>query len=157
MPIDPDTLRIPAYQRKTAIVSKAKQKLIMTALDRKEAGLPPGSKQPLAPRRPISKTPRRIERKIERQPVDLPVRPKKIKQIGETTHYLDKINVAIIMLSKGVKIGDILLIEGPDYVFSQPIEEMQIERKDVQRAKKGSYIGLKVAYEAEVDGKVYKI
>jgi hypothetical protein len=47
-PIDPDTLKIPAYLRKTAIYNQAKQQLILTALDRKQAGLPPGSKKPTA-------------------------------------------------------------------------------------------------------------
>ena len=47
-PIDPETLKIPAYLRKTAIYSQVKQQLILTALDRKQAGLPPGSKKPTA-------------------------------------------------------------------------------------------------------------
>ncbi len=46
-PIDPETLKIPAFLRNKAIVSQSKQQLILTALDRKQAGLPPNSKQAL--------------------------------------------------------------------------------------------------------------
>ncbi len=49
---DPDQLKIPAFMRKKAIVSQAKQRLILTALDRKEAGLRPNSKKALAPVKP---------------------------------------------------------------------------------------------------------
>ncbi len=46
---DPDRLKIPAFMRNKAIVSQVKQRLILTALDRKEAGLKHNSKKALAP------------------------------------------------------------------------------------------------------------
>jgi len=168
-PIDPETLKIPAYMRKKAIVSQSRQKLLLTALDRKDAGLKPNSKRATAPKKTISKAPRAVPRTIpvaqeipapstQSPEAQLPLKPKKLMIVGEVTHYLDNIQVAIIQLSnKGAKNGDILLIEGEDYIYPQPIEEMQIERKPVKRAKKGSHIGLKVAFEAEIGGKVYKL
>ena len=79
-------------------------------------------------------------------------------QVGHTTHYMENIDVAIILLDqKGVKKGDTLLIEGDDFIATQPIEEMQIDRKPVTKAKKGSHIGLKVKFPAKVNGKVYKL
>lgn len=38
---DPETLKIPAFMRKRSISSRLKRPLILTALDRKKAGLPP--------------------------------------------------------------------------------------------------------------------
>ena len=76
---------------------------------------------------------------------------------GETTHYLDKIDVAIIMTSRALKVGDTLLIEGEECIFTQQIDEMQIDRKPVKRAKKGAHIGLKTTFEAKINGKVYKV
>lgn len=79
-------------------------------------------------------------------------------QVGDVTHYMSNIDVAIILLNqKGVKKGDILLIEGPDFIATQPIEEMQIDRKPVTKAKKGDHIGLKVKFEARINGKVFKL
>lgn len=161
-PIDEEELKVPAYLRKRGITSHARQKLLLTALDRKEAGVKPNSKRATAPlkRRQITPQPEpRAQSQPQAQPQEnLPLKPKKLMQVGETTHYIENINVAIIMLNqKGVKVGDTLLIEGEEYIFTQPIEEMQIERKPVKRAKKGAHIGLKVAFEAAVDGKVYRL
>ncbi len=84
-----------------------------------------------------------------------PSLPQKFPHAGETTHYLSNINVAIIKTTVPLKIGDVLLIQGDGYLFTQPITEMQIDRKPVKRAKKGSHIGLKVTHEAAVNGTVY--
>jgi hypothetical protein len=192
--LDPETLKIPAFRRKNAIYSRARQKLIMTALDRKEAGVSLTSTRStsskISSRTPIEKVrnaepaipivPKhsnfvRYEQPITdsslsqeiKEPENAPtmpssemlhgLKPKKIQEAGEITHFLDKISVAIIMLSKPLKEGDVLLIEGGDYLAIQPVTEMQIERKPVKRAKKGSHIGLKVKFEAKVYGKVYKL
>lgn len=168
--LDPETIKIPAYLRKKAIVSQARQKLILTALDRKEAGLSPKSKKALAPivskTRKFSPTPRHLN---ERQPVinhDYipPVTPvlqhifsKKIPPAGIVTNYLDHIQVAIIKLTAMLKSGDIIIIAGEDYIFIQTVEEMQLDRKPLQKAKKGSHIGLKVNHPASIKSNIYKI
>ena len=54
LPRDPDTLRIPAFMRTKALSRKLKKKLPMTALDRKEAGLPPPGLEPARKRRTTS-------------------------------------------------------------------------------------------------------
>lgn len=41
LPTDPETLKIPAFMRKRSLASRQKRPLILTALDRKRAGLPP--------------------------------------------------------------------------------------------------------------------
>ena len=73
------------------------------------------------------------------------------------THYLGNINVAIIKLTVPLKVGDTIIMEGDEYLFVQPVTEMQIDRKPVQKAKKGSHIGLKALYAAKVKGNIYKL
>ena len=85
------------------------------------------------------------------------IKPKKLACAGEITHFLSNISVAIIKTTVPLKQDDILLIEGDDYLFIQPVTEIQIDKKPVKRAKKGSHIGLKVAFEAEVHGNIYKL
>jgi len=180
--LDPETLKIPAFMRKKAIVSQSRQKLILTALDRKDAGLSPNSKKPLAPSRiaprksarfTFSTTPKRVSPPrlaggLRRAALSQPAPqtlfsetpqislPKKFQLIGEVTHFLPNIDVAIIMLSAPLKIGEMVLIEGDEIVFAQEVSEMQIDRKPVNKAKKGSHIGLKSAFPARVNGKVYR-
>lgn len=74
---------------------------------------------------------------------------------GEITDYLDRIGVAIIKTTRPLKSGDILLVEGEECVFTQPVDGMQIDRKPVKRAKKGVHIGLKVGEKAVAGGSVY--
>lgn len=173
-PLDPETLKIPAFLRKKAIVSQARQKLILTALDRKEAGLSPKSKKALAPMmakpRKFSPAPRRLKRQQPNldqdygQNYDRPAPPqpqnfpsKKLPAAGIVTHFLDNLQVAIIKLSAALQVGDSIIIEGEDYLFLQPIEEMQIDRKPITKAKKGSHIGLKVLHPAKVKGNIYRV
>ena len=61
------------------------------------------------------------------------------------------------MLVSPLKIGDLLVIEGEEELFIQEVEEMQIDRSPVTKAKKGAHIGLKVSRAAKVNGFVYKL
>jgi len=166
-PIDPDTLKIPAYMRKNIIISQSRQKLILTALDRKEAGLKPNSKRALAPKKTVSKKRRELNLVDTVQktsntlnfatPAKINIeKSKKLTLVGATTHYIENINVAIILLTnKGLKVGNTILVEGDKYLFTQHVEEIQIDRTPVKRAKRNDHIGLKVDYPAIKDGKVY--
>lgn len=196
--LDPETLKIPAYLRKKAIVHQDKQKLILTALDRKEARLKPNSKRALAPlpsRAPIKSkkyNSRSYLNRLERTPRPIPTytqpsfeqplfqepvlqneiqevhepryvpnfedeNGKSFSRIGEITHYLAKIQVAIIKLTASLKENDLILIEGENEITIQKVSEMQIDRQPVQNAPKGAHIGLKVSSAARVTGSVYKM
>lgn len=223
--LDPETLKIPAFMRNKAIVSQAKQKLILTALDRKDAGLAPNSKKATATvnkshnarynqilnsiagsrkEAKLSQTPRRRRRKKYAQSefssptlfsaptFDAPLieessnsnrasaygnnaaygsssdydtpsattepsLPEKLIVAGTITHYLNKIDVAIIKLTQTLKIGDFIYIQTEDGLTLQQVEEMQIERRPVLRAKSGDHIGLKVREPAMIDGKIFKL
>ena len=66
-----------------------------------------------------------------------------MKQIGKVTHYFDKIGVAIVELSAGLKVGDTVTFASKEE-FDQEISSMQIDHKEVESAKKGEVIGVKV-------------
>ncbi len=195
--LDPEKLKIPAYLRKKAIVRQSRQKLILTALDRKQAGLDVHSQRALAPIKVKEKTYSNVTRKAavkkakatsfpanhtSPQPTisqknsfmrrllpvdDEPVQKKPLHEaptgcveiipIGHITAYFDKIQVAVIKLAKPLRLGDIIQITADDMLFQQPVDSMQINRKPVKIAKKGSEIGLKVSMEPQMKGPVYKV
>jgi len=66
------------------------------------------------------------------------------QKIGKIEHYYSKIGVGIVKLTKGLKIGDTIHIKGHSSDFSQKVESMQLEHQDIQEAKKGQSIGIKV-------------
>jgi translation elongation factor EF-G len=77
--------------------------------------------------------------------------------VGEVTHYFDRIKVCVIRIDRDqIKKGDRLLIKGPKSELIQNVTSMQIENEDVNQAKKGQLIGLKVAKAVVVKDEVYK-
>jgi len=79
-----------------------------------------------------------------------------VVEVGRITHFFSKISVAVIELRKPLKVGDTIVVKGPTTDFEQPVESMQIEHKDVQKAEAGQSIGLKVAQRARETDLVYK-
>jgi putative protease len=65
-------------------------------------------------------------------------------KIGEVTHYFAKINVAVLKVNKGIKIGENLHFLGNHTDFSQEISSLQIEHQDVSEAEAGSEVAMKV-------------
>ena len=79
------------------------------------------------------------------------------KLIGKITHYFGKISVAVVELTDKVSVGDTISIEGPSTNFTQKIESMQIENKNIEKAKKGDSIGLKVKDRVREGDSVLKV
>jgi len=67
-----------------------------------------------------------------------------MKPVGKVTHYYGKSEVAIIELAAPLKVGDKIKFEGHGSDFEQTVDSMQIEHQDVEQAKKGDVIGVKV-------------
>lgn len=66
-------------------------------------------------------------------------------QIGKVTHYYDKIGVAVVEVkSQPLKVGDRVKISGHDQEFTQKIESLQIEHKQVDEVPVGESCGMKV-------------
>ena len=174
--IDPDKIRIPAFLRKKAIVRQVRQQLILTALDRKMAGLGVHSKKPLAlitgkntalkSMRNNFQKPENEDEKVDfPQEINISAGPSYgvsfghflIVPIGTVVDYYDKIQVAVIRLKETLRLGDVIQITAEDFLFQQPVESMQINRKHVKMAKKKAEIGLKVLSQPQIKGAVYKV
>ncbi len=80
------------------------------------------------------------------------------KLIGKITHYFGKISVGIIKIENGeLNIGDTIHIKGHTSDFTQTISSMQIEHEQIQKAKKGDDIGIKVDEKVHEHDEVYLV
>jgi len=80
------------------------------------------------------------------------------KKIGEVIKFFGKIGVVAIRLSEGsLKVGDTIHIVGHTTDFTQSVDSMQIENKNVQEAGPGADIGIKVKGRAREHDVVYKV
>ncbi len=79
------------------------------------------------------------------------------KLIGKVSHYYTKIGVAVIELIDELSVGDEISIEGATTNFRQKVESIQIQHKNVEKAKAGDSIGLKVIDRVRENDSVYKI
>ena len=79
-----------------------------------------------------------------------------VVEIGRITHFFSKINVAVIELTAPLKVGDTILIKGPNTDFEQVVDSMQIEHANVPKAEAGQSVGLKVMQRVRETDMVYK-
>jgi len=80
------------------------------------------------------------------------------KLIGKITHYFTNIGVAVLELSDGqLSVGDKIHIKGSTSDFEQTIDSMQVEHENVEKAKKGDAIGLKVDQQVREGDEVYRV
>ena len=80
------------------------------------------------------------------------------KLIGKITHYFGKIDVGIIKIENGeLNIGDTIHIKGHTSDFTQQVNSIQIEHEQIQKAKKGDDIGIKVDQKVHEHDEVYLV
>ncbi|MFH1190980.1 MAG: hypothetical protein V1670_02135 [Candidatus Omnitrophota bacterium] len=79
------------------------------------------------------------------------------KLIGLVTHYFPHVQAAVIKLKSPLTKGDTIKIKGHTTDVTQVVSSMQIDRVDIQTAKKGDEIGLLVNSRTRQEDKVYKI
>ena len=77
------------------------------------------------------------------------------KKVGEVTHYWGRIAVAGIKLTATLSQGDSIRVKGATTDFMQDVGSMQIEHQNVETAKKGQEIGLKVKEKVRRGDTVY--
>lgn len=75
--------------------------------------------------------------------------------VGKVIHFYDKISVAVIKLDKALRIGDKVKFVHGENSFEQTIESMQLEHVQVQEAKKGHEVAVKVNKEAKSGTLIY--
>ena len=77
-----------------------------------------------------------------------------MKKVGTVTHYYGKIGVAIVKLSGTLKVGDRIKFENGTEL-EQTADSIQIEHRQVEEAKKGDMVGLKVPQKVKEGATVY--
>lgn len=78
-------------------------------------------------------------------------------KVGNVTHYYDRIGVAVVEILAPIKVGDRIKIAGHEREFEQEITSMQIEHENIEKAKKGDNVGLKVDQPVKKGDEVYKL
>jgi len=80
------------------------------------------------------------------------------KPIGKVVHYYDKLGVVIIDLDKGgLKVGDEVKFKRGEEEFSQRVESLQVDHKEVESVKKGDSFGVKVDQPTKVGARVFLV
>lgn len=80
------------------------------------------------------------------------------KEIGKVSHFFGNILVAVVKMAKGsMKKGDVIKIKGGDGDLEMTVDSMQVEHKDVEEAKKGEEVGLKVPEKVHEGDAVYLV
>ena len=80
----------------------------------------------------------------------------KEKLIGKVSHYFSQIEVAAMKLEAPLSVGDTIRFEGGETDFTQEVSSMQKEHEEVEEAKKGDEIGMKVKEKVREGYRVYK-
>jgi hypothetical protein len=79
------------------------------------------------------------------------------KRIGQVTHYFKRIGVAVLELKGGLKVGDVVHIQGHITDFTQPVESMEIEHQKVQSVGPGADVALRVNERVRRGDAVYNV
>lgn len=79
------------------------------------------------------------------------------EKIGVISHYFGKAQVAVLKLEKDLSLNDLLHIKGDITDFEQPLESMQVHHKQVDTAKKGAPVGIKLIEKAREGDIVFRI
>lgn len=79
------------------------------------------------------------------------------EEVGTVNDYFAKISVAGIDLTGTLRVGDTIRIKGHTTDLEQAVESMQIEHEQVEEAKAGDAIGIKVKDRCRGGDHVYKV
>ncbi|HPD45243.1 MAG TPA: hypothetical protein PK131_03630 [Candidatus Woesebacteria bacterium] len=76
--------------------------------------------------------------------------------IGQVVHYFDQIGVAVISLSKTLKVGDQIRFVGGETDFIQEVISMEVDHEKIDQAKAKQEVGMKVDQRVRPGYRVYK-
>ncbi|MEA3409471.1 MAG: translation elongation factor-like protein [Candidatus Eisenbacteria bacterium] len=79
------------------------------------------------------------------------------KEIGRVSHYFGKPQVAAIVLTDGLKVGDTISIQGHTTDFELVVKSIQIEHDSLEEAKAGDNVGIAVPKKVREHDVVYKM
>jgi len=79
-------------------------------------------------------------------------------KVGKVTHYFDKIGVAVVELTGALAVGDNIRVSRKNgEEFTITVSSMQVEHEQIQEAKKGDTVGLKVDQTVKEGDEVFKV
>ena len=76
--------------------------------------------------------------------------------VAKVTHFFGKISVAVLEVSADLKVGDKIYVETSE-PFEQEVESIQVDKENIQEAKPGQLIALKLNGKARPGDMVYKV
>ncbi|MFA7277536.1 MAG: hypothetical protein WC101_00930 [Candidatus Gracilibacteria bacterium] len=185
-PLDPELLKIPAFQRKKIIQKRIQappqftvgdamrsasreeiyeEPMISSSLSRAQENARQSSSLRTPPSKPRSFQKRTFTSISLHQPsllVDTYPQGSRgalrsYAEIGTVTAVLNKIQVVIIKLSTTLKTGEVLLFETDGQMFEERADSIQIDRKNVKTAKKNAEIGMKISRLPKNGSRVYRV
>jgi hypothetical protein len=78
-------------------------------------------------------------------------------EIGKVTHYYTHLNVAVLKLEDGLKVGDWIHILGHSTDFTQKVTSMEVEHHTVVWVKPGDDVAVKVIEPVHEHDIVYRV
>ncbi len=79
------------------------------------------------------------------------------QQIGVINEFFAHINVAGVELSDTMRLGDTIHIKGHTTDLEQTVDSMQIEHDQVEEARAGQAVGIKVKDRVRRGDQVFKV
>ena len=79
------------------------------------------------------------------------------EKVGVINDYFARIGVAGINLTGTLRVGDTIHIKGHTTDFEQVVESIQIEHENVDEARAGAAVGIKVKDRVRDGDTVYKV
>jgi putative protease len=79
------------------------------------------------------------------------------KEIGIVTDFFAKVNAAAIKLTAPLKIGDKIKVKTGEKEVEMTITSMQMDRKPIEKAKKGDEVGILMPEPVNKGNKVFKV
>lgn len=79
------------------------------------------------------------------------------ERIGEVTHFFGKISVAVLNLTKDLKVGDSVHFLGRNTDFQQEIHSMEIDHEPMTEVSAGDDVAVKVSQRVRRGDSVFRI
>ena len=78
-------------------------------------------------------------------------------EIGEVTHYFGNLKVAVLEINTEVKLGDEIHIKGSTTDFTQKVDSIQVDNKEVETAGPGADVAVLVTGRVREGDAVFKV
>jgi len=79
----------------------------------------------------------------------------KSSPVGKVTHWYDKISVAVVKLTKGLKVGDSIKVKHGDSEFGDEVSSIQLNHEAIKSGKKGDEVAIKLSQKASVGSEIH--